>query len=101
MKLNLTLATICAVLAAAPSQSPYAPWKNGPPTDPDWFPIGVWLQSPRNAAKYKALGINLYVGQWKGPTKQQLETLTKARMPLIGSQTVAALRPGTEASTTV
>ena len=39
----------------------YAKWENGPPSDPGYFPIAVWLQNPRNAAKYKAAGINLYV----------------------------------------
>ena len=45
----------------------YAAWKNGPGKDPGFFPIAVWLQDPKNAAKYKAIGINLYVGLWKGP----------------------------------
>src|ERR1044071_3172543 len=34
----------------------------------DRFPIAVWLQSPSNAARYQAAGVNLYVGLWKGPT---------------------------------
>jgi opacity protein-like surface antigen len=36
---------------------------NPPPTgDPNFFPIGVWLQSPSNAAGYSAMGINTYIG---------------------------------------
>ena len=28
----------------------YAKWANGPRSDPDSFPIAVWLQSPNNAS---------------------------------------------------
>jgi hypothetical protein len=42
-------------------------WKNGLPSSPDYFPIGVWLQSPENASRYAAAGINLYVALWQGP----------------------------------
>lgn len=60
-------------------------WENGPGGDENFFPIAVWLQSPRNAAKYKAIGINLYVGLWQGPTEAQLEELERHRMPVICS----------------
>ena len=53
----------------------YARWENGMSSDPDYFPIAVWLQSPRLAPRYKAAGINLYVGLWKGPTEEQLADL--------------------------
>lgn len=62
-------------------------WKNGPPTDPAWFPIGVWLQDPRNAPRYRAAGINVYVGLWKGPTAGQLDALREADMRVICAQT--------------
>jgi hypothetical protein len=29
-----------------PARTPYARWKHGPPADPGYFPIAVWLQSP-------------------------------------------------------
>ena len=48
------------------AQSPYAQWKNGPSTNADYFPIGVWVQNPKNAERYKAAGINLFVGLWRG-----------------------------------
>src|SRR2546423_7241734 len=64
------------------SQSKYVRWKNGPPTDPKFFPIAVWLQSPKNAARYKAAGINTYVGLWRGPTEEQLQGLKDAGMRL-------------------
>ena len=65
------------------TMSPYSQWKQGPPTDPNFFPIAVWLQSPRNSAKYKDIGINTYVGLWKGPTEAQLLELKKAGMKVI------------------
>lgn len=52
----------------------------------DEFPIAVWLQDPRNAGRYKAIGINLYVGLWKGPTAAQLETLERHGMRVICAQ---------------
>jgi hypothetical protein len=53
-------------------------WPNGLSQDETYFPIAVWLQSPRNAARFKAAGINLYVGLWNGPTADQLAELEKA-----------------------
>jgi hypothetical protein len=69
-----------------PTQNSYSRWKNGPPTDPSYFPIGVWLQDTRNATRYKETGINLYVGLWRGPTEGQLADLQKAGMPVICGQ---------------
>ncbi|MCR4414854.1 MAG: beta-galactosidase [Thermoguttaceae bacterium] len=72
-------------------QAPYAAWKNGPGADPGYFPIAVWLQDPKNAAKYKAIGINVYVGLWRGPTAEQLAELKRQGMALICSQNPYAL----------
>jgi hypothetical protein len=57
-------------------------WKYKLPT----FPIAVWLQSPQNAARYRAAGINLYIGLWEGPTEPQLTALKAANMPVICEQ---------------
>ncbi|HOW70439.1 MAG TPA: beta-galactosidase [Phycisphaerae bacterium] len=65
---------------------PAARFERGWPERPDFFPIAVWLQAPANAAKYKAIGINLFCGLWKGPTEQQLQELEKAAMPVICEQ---------------
>jgi hypothetical protein len=96
--LSMTVGVLCATLnplaqstAPAAPASPYAQWKNGPPSDDQYFPIAVWLQSPRNAARYKAAGINLYVGLWAGPTAAQLTELQKAGMPVICAQNRYAL----------
>ena len=75
-----------------PAGGCYAAWKNGPPKDPNWFPIGVWLQDPGRALDYKAIGINTYVGLWEGPTDSQLAALRKAGMPVICEQNGVGLR---------
>lgn len=68
------------------SASRYSRWENGLSGREDYFPIGVWLQNPRNAERFKAAGINLYVGLWKGPTLMQLADLERAGMPVICAQ---------------
>jgi hypothetical protein len=68
------------------AQAPYKRWQHGPPADPGFFPIAVWLQDPRNAGRYKRAGFNLYVGLWQGPTDGQLESLKAAGMPVICHQ---------------
>lgn len=90
MKLLGLLLCVGLLLGAAPAgpggaRLPYAQWKHGPPADPGYFPIAVWLQNPNNAERYKAAGINLYVGLWQGPTEEQLAALRKAGMPVICS----------------
>ncbi len=61
-------------------------------SDPDFFPIAVWLQAPANAPQYAELGINTYVGLWKGPTDEQLRTLARHKMRVICDQNDLALR---------
>ncbi|NIA21087.1 MAG: hypothetical protein GWP05_03740 [Anaerolineaceae bacterium] len=99
MKLRRGLVLLClimAVVAAGPTaraQSPYAQWANGPPSDPNWFPIGVWLQSssPSRVAQYQAAGFNIYVGLWQGPTESQLADLKSMNMPAICAQNSVGL----------
>ena len=71
---------------AGEARATHGAWKNGPPADPGYFPIAVWLQDPRNARKYKDAGINLYVALWKGPTRAQIEALREAGMSVICDQ---------------
>lgn len=66
-------------------------WPNGPFQDPNRFPIAVWLQDPRNAGKYKEIGVTLYVGLWKGPTEAQLAELRRHEMPVFCDQNEYAL----------
>jgi hypothetical protein len=84
---HVPVSRVAAVESAA---SPYV-WPNGPSPDPFFFPIAVWLQTPDNAAAYKDIGINLYIGQWQGPTVAQLGALTAAGMPTIADQNDVAL----------
>ncbi|MCG3196634.1 MAG: hypothetical protein GHCLOJNM_01110 [bacterium] len=74
------------------ARSLYAHWPGGPTCDTAPFPIGVWLQDPRDAKAYKAAGINLYVGLWEGPTLAQLNQLKLAQMPVICPQNEMGLR---------
>ncbi len=60
-------------------------------TNPEFFPIAVWLQAPTNAPAYRAAGINTFVGLWKGPTDTQLSELNKAGMLVVCDQNQIAL----------
>ena len=75
----------------APAKGPSSQWENGMSSDAGYFPIAVWLQSPRNAARYKAAGINVYIGLWQGPTTNQLAELEQAGMSVICAQNRAGL----------
>ena len=83
---------------AAPNENPratasgYAKWQNGPGKDATFFPIAVWLQDPRNAPKYQAIGVNLYVALWEGPTAEQIAELKRHHMPVICDQNEYALK---------
>jgi len=70
--------------------SPYEKWENGPSYDANFFLIGVWLQNPSNALKYRQAGINTYI--WKGPTEKQLRELRRAGMKLICFQNEVGLK---------
>jgi hypothetical protein len=58
----------------------YRRWTLGPSSEPTFFPIAVWLQSPPNAARYAAVGVNTFTGLWMGPTDAQLSGLADAHM---------------------
>jgi len=91
----LALVAACAALPAGAktaSSSPYAKWKNGPSSDPSYFPIGVWCQDPARAEAYRALGINTFVALWEGPTEKDLELLRKAGMRTICDQNEVGLK---------
>jgi hypothetical protein len=82
-------AIIIGVLAAAfmPAAS-----QKSPLGDSSFFPLAVWLQDPGNAEKFKAIGINTYVGLWEGPTEQQLADLKQAGMQVICEQNSVGLK---------
>jgi hypothetical protein len=91
---SAAVALPCSLLGGEPlvTGSPYAKWSHGPPTDPGFFPIAVWLQAPANAERYKQAGFNTYVGLWKGPTEDQIAALKRAGMRLICDQNEVARR---------
>ena len=70
----------------------YKQWTNGRLGQADFFPISVWLQDPDRAAAYKAIGVNQFVGLWKGPTDVQLARLTAAGMSVFCDQKPGAIR---------
>jgi hypothetical protein len=76
----------------AVASTPYVQWENGPDHDDGFFPIAVWLQNPRNAARYRQAGINTYIGLWRGPTEQQLAELKSAGMKVICGQNEVGLK---------
>jgi hypothetical protein len=84
--LIISISHLCAG-AEAPSQA----WSMGPPADPHFFPLAVWLQDPRRAEQYRAAGFNTYVGLWKGPTEAQLTALKKSGMRVICEQNEFAM----------
>jgi len=65
------------------SSSPYVQWSNGPSTNADYFPLGVWMQDPSTASQWKAANVNHFVYLWNGPTVAQLDMLQAADMQVI------------------
>jgi hypothetical protein len=65
--------------------------KTTPFANPNFFPIAVWLQDPGRAPQYKDIGINVYVGLWRGPTESQIAELKKHGMRLVCSQNAVGL----------
>jgi hypothetical protein len=61
----------------------YRRWSLGPPASAAFFPIGVWMQNPANVDRFRAVGINQFVGLWQGPTNDQLSALAAAGMPAV------------------
>ncbi len=88
--LGLAIAgAISMVVRPAASSAPL--YQNGFPSDPEFFPLAVWLQSPRSAAEYKAIGINTFVGLWEGPTEMQLAELSKSGLYIVAEQNEVGL----------
>jgi len=86
---SLILLTAFSLTSAQTNEAPR--FSRGLSSDPNYFPIAVWLQDPSQAMRYKSAGINVYVGLWRGPTEQQLAQLKSAGMRLFCSQNRVAL----------
>jgi len=76
----------------------YRRWPAGPPTDPAFFPVAVWLQQPANAPAYKAIGVNVLLGLWQGPTEQQLLDVKAAGVSTVCSQNDVGLARGSDSA---
>lgn len=87
----LGLAIAALVQSPARGTESSATWRVGRFAEKDFFPIAVWLQNPANAPRYRAAGINLYVGLWRGPTEAQLSALKEADMEVICHQNAVGL----------
>jgi hypothetical protein len=53
----------------------HARWPNGLSPSVSHVPIGVWMQNPDNAGRFRAAGVNLFIGLWEGPTAEQIDAL--------------------------
>jgi hypothetical protein len=102
----MLLAAVCAVCLFAGSEvqamgaetqsNQYTKWRYGPPADPSFFPIGVWAQAPRDAGKYREIGVNFLLSLPGGPTEEQLADLRKHGMRTICRQNEVGLAHGDE-----
>jgi hypothetical protein len=95
MRALVHLLLAACVLVSTPAQdrqrTPATRFPNGLSSAPEFFALGVWLQSPDLADRYRALGINLYVGLWQGPTEAQLRQLAAASMRVICEQNAVGI----------
>jgi hypothetical protein len=89
LAVTLVPPTVAATAQREPTRAVQTKFPRGLPTDT--FPIGVWLQSPHNAERYKAIGIELYVGLFGGPTEEQLKALDTAGVRVICAQNEVGL----------
>lgn len=64
----------------------HARWPNGLSSSMDYVPIGVWMQNPENAPRYRDVGVNLFIGLWEGPTAEQLDALPAPDVAAVCSQ---------------
>jgi hypothetical protein len=60
---------------------------SGISTDPNFFPIGVWLQTATtNAQNYANVGVNTYIGQYNGNSTAALAAMKAAGIDAIAPQ---------------
>ncbi len=74
--------------------NPYDAWTNGPSTDPNFFMIGVWYQTPTTAriTGYAAMNINTFMYlDPAGTTQADLDRLTANHMYTVMPQSTLGL----------
>lgn len=92
-RLLLLLTAVAGSLASVDTWSDPATGGNVANNRPgSFFPIAVWVQSPANGERYRAAGINTFVGLWQGPTDAQLDALKAAGMKVVCAQNEVGLR---------
>src|SRR5690242_18192513 len=66
----------------------YGMFPGGPPSDPAFFPIAVWLQAPQpNGDAYKAIGINTFVEMsWGGLNTANFDAVAAQSMLATNTQ---------------
>lgn len=80
--------------------SPYAQWKNGPSSDPNYFPLAVWMQSPAHIREFQDIGINTFIGYWGKLNQADLDLFARSGMSLVlGQNTFAISAPNSSAIT--
>ncbi len=92
MKTGTIVTLILAAVSSGSVGAAQEAFPKGIPSNPEFFPLAVWLQAPENAERYRAIGINTYVALWKGPTEAHLDLLDKAGIKLICAQNERSLR---------
>jgi hypothetical protein len=96
MRLSIAITKYVSLLATlifgCSAALPVDIYQNGFPNENGFFPLAVWMQSPARAARYKEMGINVFVGLWEGPTEAQLAALAKYDMFAVAEQNDVGLR---------
>jgi hypothetical protein len=91
----MPLATNCSptVPAQKPDASAVATASSALSADPNFFPITVWSQSNvASAVRYKAIGVNIFVGLYNSTRAQDLATLKSNGMRVIPEQNSVGLK---------
>jgi hypothetical protein len=84
-------AMLFSARAAGAQGSPYSQWTYGPSSSPNFFPIGVWLQSPGNAVEFENIGVNMFVGFFGDLDAASMATFASLKMPVVPAQNTAGL----------
>ena len=88
MKRIWVVIAVCMFLSGfsvVEAESPWAKWTNGPPTDPNYFPLVANYQHPSTFTKYFDMGMNTFSGMdWPGVNASSMQMLKDHGAYLIG-----------------
>jgi hypothetical protein len=91
LALLLAAAVLVSGRTAGAQTSPYSQWTYGPPANANFFPIGVWLQSPGNAKEYQNIGVNMFIGFYGDLDAASMTTFGSMKMPVVPTQNSVGL----------